>query len=325
MKRVLLTGATGFVGANLARRLLADGHELHLLLRPAANRWRIEEIQDEVRLHEVDVAEKQSVDDRVRSIRPEWIFHLAAYGSYSTQTDLDAMIQTNLLGTIHLVRACAEVGFDAFVNAGSSSEYGFKDHAPSEEEWLEPNSHYAVTKASAALFCRHTARKENLPITTLRLYSVYGPYEEPTRLMPTLIREGLAGALPPLVNPDVARDYVYVEDVADAFVLAAERDNSGARGAVYNVGTGVQTTIRQVVEVARRTLDISAEPQWGSMPDRQWDTSVWIADSRRIRQELNWRPRHPFETGFRLMVDWFRNNPSLSTPRSHGHGGRGRA
>jgi UDP-glucose 4-epimerase len=325
MKRVLLTGATGFVGANLARRLLADGHELHLFVRPAANRWRIEEIQHEVRLHEVDVAERQSVDERVRSIRPEWIFHLAAYGSYSTQTDLNAMIQTNLLGTIHLVQACAQVGFDAFVNAGSSSEYGFKDHAPSEEEWLEPNSHYAVTKASAALFCRYTAQKQNLPITTLRLYSVYGPYEEPTRLMPTLIRAGLAGALPPLVNPDVARDYVYAEDVADAFVLAAERANSGARGSVYNVGTGVQTTIRQVVDIARRTLDISAEPQWGSMPDRPWDTSVWIADSRRIRQELSWRPRHLFETGFRLMVDWFRNNPSLSTPRAHGQGSRGRA
>src|SRR6266568_7539838 len=117
MKRVLLTGATGFVGANLARRLLADGHELHLFVRPTANRWRIEEIQPNVSLHDVDVCQREPIDRLVRLIRPEWIFHLAAYGSYSTQTDLNAMIQTNLLGTIHLVQACAQIGFDAFVNA----------------------------------------------------------------------------------------------------------------------------------------------------------------------------------------------------------------
>jgi nucleoside-diphosphate-sugar epimerase len=309
MKRVLLTGATGFVGANLARRLLADGHELHLSVRPESRRWRIEGIEGRVRVHAADLCAGDSVQRLVSDVRPEWIFHLAAYGSYSSQTDVDRMVATNVAATIHLVEACARAGFEAFLHAGSSSEYGYKDHAPPEDEWLEPNSHYAVTKASATHFCRYTAQKQNLPITTLRLYSVYGPYEEPTRFLPTLIREGLAGRLPPLVNPDVARDFVFTEDVVEAFRLAAEKATAIPRGSVYNVGTGVQTSIRQVVELARRTLGVSEEPRWGSMPDRQWDTGVWIADNRKIDRELGWRPRVSFAEGFGKMAEWLREHP----------------
>jgi len=315
MKRALLTGGAGFVGANLARRLLAEGLEVHLLVRPDSQGWRIEGIRRDVRVHSTDLSDSESVERIVRAAAPEWIFHLAAHGSYSSQIDLDRMIQTNLTGTARLVEACARTGFEAFVHAGSSSEYGFKEQAPGEEDWLEPNSSYAVTKAAATLFCRYQAQKRGLPITTLRLYSVYGPYEEPTRLMPTLIRAGLAGKLPPLVNPEVARDYVYTEDVCDAFLLAAKHASAKDRGAVYNVGTGIQTTIKDVVALARRTLAIGEEPRWGSMPDRQWDTGVWVADNRRIAEELGWKPRVSLEQGFRRMVDWVRENPSLAEPR----------
>src|SRR6202022_3882820 len=120
-----------------------------------------------------------------------------------------------------LLQAAVTAGVQAFVNAGTSSEYGYKDHAPAEDEKLEPNSDYAVTKAAAPILCPHTAQRTGVAITPLRLYSVYGPYEEPTRLVPTLIVQGLEGKLPPLVNPDVARDYIHVDDACDAFVLAA--------------------------------------------------------------------------------------------------------
>ncbi len=197
MKRVVVTGATGFVGANLARRLLRDGHELHLLLRPANNPWRIRDIRDDVHSHEVDFTDKESLARVVGAIRPDWVFHLAAHGAYSWQTDLDSMVATNITGTINLVESCLRAGFEAFVNTGSSSEYGYKDHAPAETEWLEPNSYYAFTKASATLFCRYMAQSRNARIPTLRLYSVYGPYEEPARLVPALIMSGLRGKLPP--------------------------------------------------------------------------------------------------------------------------------
>lgn len=307
MKRVIITGATGFVGANLTRRLLQDGHEVHLLLRAAHNPWRIESIRDDVVLHEVDLADATALKRVVANIRPEWVFHLSAHGAYSHQTDLPQMVQTNIISTMNLVTACLATGFEAFVNTGSSSEYGFKDHAPNEKEWLEPNSHYAWTKASSTLFCRYTAQSLNVHLPTLRLYSVYGPFEEPSRLMPRLIVNGLAGKLPPMANPNIARDYVYVDDVNDAYVLAASQPGQEV-GAVYNVGTGVQTSLREVVDVARRVMDIAIEPEWGSMPNRAWDTNAWVSNNSEIRRALDWQPRFEFEAGFREMVNWFREN-----------------
>jgi nucleoside-diphosphate-sugar epimerase len=310
MKKAVITGASGFVGSNLARRLLADGHEVHLLLREGHTGWRLEEIMGDVQPHIIELGDEEQLARLMGSIRPEWIFHLAAHGAYSSQTDMRRMFYTNVLGTAHLLNACLHAGFEAFVHTGSSSEYGFKGHPPSETERLEPNSCYAVTKASATLYCRYMAQSRKAPISTLRLYSVYGPYEEPTRFVPTLIIYGLRKSLPPLVDPDIARDFVYVDDVNDAYIAAASMAHEEP-GAVYNVGTGTQTTIREAVDVACRLLKIDVEPQWGSMKNRIWDTSTWLADNRAIREKLGWRPRHDFESGFRKMVTWFRVNPAM--------------
>lgn len=309
-RRVLLTGATGFVGANLARRLLREGHQLHLLVRSGHRQWRLRGIRQQARLHQVELGDRPALERLATQIRPEWIFHLAAYGAYSWQTDLQWMIQTNVAGTANLAEACARVGFEAFVNTGSSSEYGVKDHAPSEAARLEPNSYYACTKAAATLLCQYLAQSRDLSMPTLRLYSVYGPYEDPGRLIPTLIMKGMGGELPPLVSPDTARDYVYVEDVCEAYLLAAA-SAGGERGAIYNVGTGVQTSLRQMVELAREALGVRAEPEWGSMPARIWDASVWVADNRKIGEALGWQPRTSLQEGFRRTAEWFRQHLSL--------------
>jgi nucleoside-diphosphate-sugar epimerase len=309
-KRIMITGATGFVGANLAHRLLHDGHDVHLLVRKGYTPWRIESIRSEIHLHQVDLGNRETLTTAVKRIQPNWIFHLAACGSYSSQTDLHKMIQTNIVGTVNLVEACLEVGFEAFINTGSSSEYGYKDHAPSEKEGLEPNSHYAVTKSSATLYCRYTAQFKNVHLVTLRPYSVYGSYEEPTRLIPTLILYGLRGGLPSLVNPNVVHDFIYIDDIIDAYLLAASVSRQEP-GAIYNVGTGIQTAMGDVVKTARQVLEINVEPNWGSMPDRHWDTHVWVADNKKIREALGWYPKNSFEQGFRLMLNWFHSHPAM--------------
>jgi nucleoside-diphosphate-sugar epimerase len=310
MKRSIVTGGTGFVGANLARRLITAGQEVHLLVRPRHASWRIEEIKKDVKLHEVDLRNGDAVESAVSAIRPEWIFHLAAHGAYSSQTDARSMVLTNIAGTMNLVQSCLKTGFEAFVNTGTSSEYGFKAHAPSEAEPLEPNSDYAVTKASATLYCRHTAQKQKVNLSTLRLYSVYGAYEEPARLMPALIMNGLEGYWPPLADPEAAHDFVFVDDVCDAYLLAATQTGN-EHGAIYNVGTGQQTSLREVVEVARRVLAIKAEPVWNSMQGRAWDTVHWAANNEKIRRELGWHARYTFEQGFERTLQWFRENPEI--------------
>ena len=306
-RTALVTGAGGFIGANLARRLCRDGYEVHLVVRPESDRWRLEGLAEHADVHETDLADAAAVRRLVGAVAPDLIFHAAAHGAYPTQSDLHRMLAVNVVGTVNLLEACLERGFAGFVHTGSSSEYGFKDHAPREDDNLEPNSDYAVTKAAATLYCRHVAVDRGVNVTTLRLYSAYGPWEEPTRLIPTLIARGLAGELPDLASPAVARDYIYVEDVVDACVAAASADD----GDIYNLGTGVQTTLSEVVEIARRVLGIDAEPRWGSMRDRAWDTSVWVADPGHLERKLGWRARTGFEAGLRQTVEWLRDTPGM--------------
>jgi len=311
-RRAIVTGAAGFVGACLARRLLDEGHAVDLWLRPGSERWRIDALAGDAAVIEVDLTDDDAVLAAVRRGRPEWIFHLAAHGAYSWQTDLRRIMEVNAIATATLAEAAVAAGCEAFVHAGSSSEYGFKDHPPREEELPEPNSAYAVGKSAATAYCRWLAEREGALVRTLRLYSVYGPWEASGRLIPTLVALGLEGRLPPLVAPEVARDFVFVTDVCDAFLKAAA-DRTGDLGGIYNVGSGRQITLRELVEVARAALSISAEPNWGSMEARSWDTSTWVADTTRIARELGWEARTGLDEGLLATAAWLTDRSELRT------------
>ena len=309
MKRVVVTGGTGFVGANLVRRLVADGHQVHLLARPEFSSWRIDSIRDRIEIHEVSLSDKDRLRSMLATIEPAWVFHLAVHGAYSWQTDEAQMHETNVLGTLNLLKASTEIGVEMFVNAGSSSEYGRQDHAPAEIADTHPETPYGKTKAIATSICFFAAL-DGVRVCTLRLYSAYGPFEDPRRLLPSLIVHGQRGMFPALVNPQTARDFVHVDDAVEALLLVAQR-GAEPPAAIYNVGTGVQTTVGEAVNVARHVLNIPGEPQWGSMPARVWDTDTWVADSRKIRTDLGWEPRYTFENGFRQMVAWLDEHPEL--------------
>ncbi len=305
-RRVLITGATGFIGLNVARHMIERGHAVHALLRPSRRSWRRDDL-GRATLHGVDLLDRPALDRLFAALRPEWVLHLAVYGAYASQTDVTTCVRTNVEATINLLDAAARHGVEHFVNTGSSSEYGFKDHAPDELEATEPNSLYAVSKAAATAYAQNVGRSGKLRVTTLRLYSVYGPYEEPTRLIPTVILRGLAGGYPPLVAPETARDFVYVGDVVSAYEAALLADVPP--GAIYNVGTGTQTTLRTVVDVSRAHFGIAADPPWGTMEQRAWDTSTWVANTARIRAELRWSASTTFEDGFRRTAAWLSASP----------------
>lgn len=309
-KRAVVTGPAGFVGANLARRLVADGHDVHLFVHPHSDVWRLQGLDVVATLHWLDLEDSESVQREIRLAQPDWIFHAAAHGAYPDQTDLRRMISTNMVGTINLVEAAIAHGFEAFVHTGSSSEYGLKDHAPTEDELAEPNSHYAVTKAAATMYCRHMARTHDLHLRVLRLYSVYGPWEEPTRLVPRVVVRGLQGGWPPMANPATARDYVYIDDVVDAYLAAATAPVQEA-GAVYNVGTGVQTSLLEVTEVARDELPITVQPEWGALADRAWDAGTWVANPSTALKDLGWSSRHDLASGLHAFVSWLREQPDV--------------
>ena len=313
-QRFFLTGGTGFVGACLARRLVEAGAEVHLLVRESADRGRLEGIEHKLGFHLGDLtgAELESI---VSAVQPTVIYHLAVHGAYSFQTDADETIRTNVFGTWNLLKACASIDYKVFVNAGSSSEYGSKPHAMRETDVLEPNSYYAVAKSAQTLVCRHTARLEKRPINTFRLFSVYGPYEEPSRLVPTVVRHCLEGRALDMVSPGTARDFVYVDDVVDVFLRIEEL--GALYGEVFNIGTGLQSTVKDIVDAAVQATGKAPPIRWGAMEARPWDTETWVADCTKTRRLLDWSAATRLSEGIAKTAAWQRGR-QLAEPAPRG-------
>jgi nucleoside-diphosphate-sugar epimerase len=302
--KVLVTGAAGFVGAGLVRTLLQHGHEIHVLLKSSTRGWRLAEIQHELRCHQTDLRDEEGLTALVRTIRPEVIYHLAAHGAYPTQTDADEIIQSNILGTWNLLKASAAIDYLTFVNTGSSSEYGFKETATRETDYLEPNSYYSVAKCAQTLLCQHFARVEKKSINTFRLYSVFGPYEEPTRLIPTVVRSCLQGKDLQLVPRDIARDFVFVDDVVEAYLRLEQLGRLS--GEIVNIGTGLQSTIGDVVDNVVALTGARVQCHWGAMAPRIWDARIWVADATKSYRLLGWRAGTSLRDGLQRTVEWTR-------------------
>jgi nucleoside-diphosphate-sugar epimerase len=173
-----------------------------------------------------------------------------------------------------------------------------------EGEEPAPEDAYGASKAGATLWCRAIAASRKLPTVTLRLFSPYGPWDDPVRLIPTAARAFLDGCSPRLASPSGARDFVHIDDVVDACLLAATVPS--AAGEIINVGSGRQATPGEVVDILSRLVPGAPPPFWGAISPRP-GPSVWVADIRKARRILGWEPKVPLEEGLRQTVEWMRN------------------
>jgi nucleoside-diphosphate-sugar epimerase len=306
-KRIyLITGASGFIGSCLLRALLAKNKNVHILLRKEANVWRIQDLLRETKVHFDDLSDADRLSKLTKKIKPDIIYHLAAYGAYSSQDDADLCIKTNILGTWNLLKATSNVDYELFVNTGSSSEYGFKKTAMKESDSLEPASDYAVTKSSQTLLCSYFAKKNKKPVVTLRPFSIYGPYEDKNRFVPTLLRSLYLSQKMNLVAGNISRDWLYVDDMVRAYLLTDKLKKQG--GEVFNIGTASQNTIEDVVKSAVKVTGKTTDFRWGKMKNRKWDTSCWVADIAKAKKLLGWSPRFNLEQGLLRTWTWFKKN-----------------
>jgi nucleoside-diphosphate-sugar epimerase len=298
-----VTGGAGFVGSCIVRRALAEGHEVHLLLHSESRLWRLQDLLPRVHVHRADLTDAPAVRDVMERVRPRAVLHLATYGAYESQDDGQRILGTNVIGTYNLLQAAIAAGSEVVVSAGSSSEYGYRGTPMKETDALQPNSVYAVAKAAQTHLASLLANGDHATgIVTLRLFSVYGPWEEPTRLLPTLIRRARAGLPLEMVSRDIARDFVYVDDVVDAF-LALDRLQA-FRGEVFNLGSGVQSTLAGVVEAVQEAVGRSSKVLWGAMSPRRWDSTCWQADPEKARRMLGWTARCSLREGVARMAAW---------------------
>lgn len=301
---ILVLGASGFVGANLLRMLLAHRNDV-FGTSSTASPWRLEGISAE-NLVSGDLLIDAGLSALLDATRPRTVFNCLAYGAYSFQADVSLTYRTNVDLTARLVESLQERQVHRYVHAGSSSEYGDNASGPTEDAALFPNSHYAASKGAAAGLIYFAGKKQGFPGVNLRLYSVYGPYEDSSRLVPTAVLNGLQKVPSQYVDPSVSRDFVYVDDACEAFIDAALNLPEHSYGESYNIGSGVQTTIGQFAELCRDMFELPDPPEF-SMPNRKWDVSGWFANPAKARNELGWTARVPLREGMKRMADWCRS------------------
>jgi dolichol-phosphate mannosyltransferase len=303
---ILVLGASGFIGANLLRSVLTvRGDVLGTTTRNPA--WRLEDLPDR-HVATVDLLIDSNLDALLERVRPRTVWNCVAYGAYSFETDSQLIYRTNFQFLTRLLTRLEAREVASFVQSGSSSEYGDNASGPSECDPLAPNSDYAVSKVAAANLLHYFGKRRQMPCANLRLYSVYGPLEDSSRLIPNLIRHGVEGTLPEFVNPAISRDFVYVDDVVEAFVATSLNLDPADFGESFNIGSGRETSIAEVAERAREIFGIAAEPSF-TMPDRAWDVSRWYANPDKARARLGWAATTGFAEGLGRTADWYRALP----------------
>lgn len=317
--RILITGISGFAGGHLAARLLRDGHEVRGTVRRAASaaRWMAQHgATGAVRadaLAVVDVANAAAMDEALRDIRPDAVFHLAGTATVGG-SDLDpgSVFTTNALGTLHLLAAVRTHCPSArVVTVGSASAYGLlEDGAIPVTEGcpFRPVSPYGVSKAAADLIAHQWAYSYGMDIVRVRPFNHIGPGQGLGFICPDVAQQLVAierGLLPAVVrvgNVDVVRDFTDVRDVANGYVAALEH---GVRAEVYNVCSGVGRTVREVIDRMIEISGTAARLQVAPDRVRAADVPVAIGSAEKLQRATGWRPQIPLAQSLAdILADW---------------------
>ena len=315
--RTLVTGGAGFIGSHLVDRLLADGHGVTVIDNYSTGRpQNLDHVpstcQDRLTLIEADVANLETIRPAFEDV--DWVFHLAALADIvpSIQQPL-AYYRANVDGTVSVLEAARQAGVKRFLYTASSSCYGIPDAYPTPEDApIRPQYPYALTKWLGEQTALHWHHVYDLPVTSLRLFNVYGPRSRTSgtygAVFGVFLAQKLAGKPFTVVGDgQQTRDFTFVTDVANAFVTAAQSD---CPGYVFNVGSGGHYSVNELVQhLGGETVHI---------PKRPGEPDCTFADTTRIRTHLNWSPRVPFADGVAQMlahIDYWREAP-VWTPDS---------
>ena len=303
---ILVLGASGFVGANLFHFLNQFRNDVFAGV-PQDKGWRLREIDDS-KIVKIDIENSNSIDESLKRINPKTIFNFIAYGAYSFEEDQNKIYKTNLEATINLINILNELNISAFIHAGSSSEYGLNSNKPLENAECIPNSDYSISKLAITNYINMMGKKFNFPGISLRLYSVYGPLEDESRLMPNLVKLALERKFPSFVNKEVSRDFVYISDVCNAFVTAALKINKDLYGETFNIGSGNKTTIEDLAIISKKLFKIEKDPEFGNMQERKWDLTDWYSNPAKANEILEWKASIPIEEGLKKISEWMKSN-----------------
>ncbi|GBE05162.1 GDP-6-deoxy-D-mannose reductase [bacterium BMS3Abin10] len=309
-KAVLITGASGFIGSHLSRRLLSLGAEVHILLKKNSPEFRIKDILDDLTVWYGDITDYKSVLSCIKNSKPRIIFHLAAFTNVTRDLSLaESMIEVNTKGTINLVRGILEkrIELDSFINTGSSEEYG-NSKAPFREEQREvPVSPYSASKVAATYFCQMVNKTAGVPIATLRPFLTYGPFQSTDMFIPSLITHCLDGKDFSMTEGDQTREFNYVDDVVDAYVLAACHPE--VAGKIINIGNGIEHRVRDVAEKIVKLMGDPIRLLVNVLPKRRGEAEHFFCNNERARRLLGWNPKVNLDEGLGKTIQFYRDYP----------------
>jgi nucleoside-diphosphate-sugar epimerase len=323
MSRVMVTGASGFIGRHVLGACVRAGHEVHAVSsRPGAGDDGAHPSQGDVRWHEADLLNPATASSLVARVRPELLVHLAWYaehGRFWSSPENVRWVESSLA----LIRAFADAGGRRAVIAGTCAEYDWAAIDPvSADRPLPrcnelhtptgPHTLYGACKRAVNAVAESFAATVGVELAHGRVFFLYGPGEQPGRLVAQVARSLLAGE--PVATSDgrQVRDFLHVEDVAQAFYAILGSDVLGA----VNIGSGEAVTVGQVIESIAARVGRPELVRWGAQPRAEGDPPVLLADVGRLREEVGFSPRIELADGLATAVEWWRAQADAEPARS---------
>jgi nucleoside-diphosphate-sugar epimerase len=305
--KVLITGASGFVGSHVARLLVAEGCEVYALVRESSNRWRIRDILPSMYLRQSDLVAFENVNTYLQEIKPELCIHLAWYavpGKYlNSQENLDS-IQASL----NLFSQLAELGCKRFVGIGTCFEYDLSLGYLSESSLTKPITLYAATKVALSTILQQFAQITEMEVAWIRLFYQYGPMEDERRLIPGIISSLLRDEVVKTTKGEQIRDFLHIEDVASAIWAVAKSNVSG----VVNVGSGQPVTVGQIALELGNLLGKTDLIHLGALPYRPNDPMFICANNELLRRKTDWTQKYNLTTGLKNTIEWYKDHLNIN-------------
>jgi UDP-glucose 4-epimerase len=306
MMKVLVTGGAGFVGSYVVRELVAGGSDISVILRNPDAAWRLSGVLADLRVVRADLADREAVARALGELRPDAVVHLAWDGVLgSARNDLAQVRNVGL--SLMVAEEAARAGAGAWIGLGSQAEYGPCPDRVDETAPTRPTTLYGAAKLAVCIAAERVAALAGMRFAWLRLFSSYGPKDNPAWMIPYLMLSLLRSERPRLTGGEQLWDYVYVEDVARA--IAAVTLSSDASN-VFNLGSGQVASIRSIAEQIRDRIDPKLPLDFGAIPYRPDQVMHLEADVRRLRRATGWRPQTTLDTGLARTLEWYREHPS---------------
>ena len=301
--RVLVTGGSGFIGSNVVRQLVGAGDEVHALIRAGSDLRRVAEVRDRVRWHTADLRDAESVGRAVAAIDPELTIHLAWTAEPGVYLHTPENVD-HLAAGIRLANAVAEAGCPRFVGVGTNLEYRPDDAggALHENAPLGPVHLYGACKLALSVALEEVSRRHGMSVAWARQFLLYGPAEDPRRLVPAVITALLKGEPAKTTAGEQIRDYLHVADVAGAMIAIGRSTLTGP----VNVASGIPVAVRDVVA---RIGELVGRPELlaiGALPYRGNDPKHVVGDVTKLELGTHWKPRYDLDSGLRHTIDWWR-------------------